>query len=248
MTLEKLQLYPNPFLPEPSRPFKPTHSGRTLSSRRSITPLASARKEAVNSPSPTDITVSPVTVPFPGVPPLTELCLRTLLSPVGEGHDATTVIAEYYGVPLSDQWNIPPNIHRILAESVPGLLRPRKRFSMDTSYTLLDGRQRSASQLGTSRCANPDHATSVFVRHAAERFTWEKFVAGADVGAAVPLRWRGCMQTCLDFLDEPRAVNGKGTRMLEVNQDSDGMDIDLDTAVQVIHIGSIGLSTDGFDD
>ena len=62
----------------------------------------SVRKEAVNSPSPTDMTVSPVTIPFPGVPPLTGLCLCNLLSPVGEKRDETTVIAEYYGVRLSD--------------------------------------------------------------------------------------------------------------------------------------------------
>jgi len=257
MTLEKLQLYPNPFLPEPSRPFKPTRSGRTLSSRRSITRLASMRKDAANAPSPADITVSPVTIPFPAVPPLTELCFRILLSPVGEGYDAATVIAEYYDVPLSDQWNIPPAIHRVLAESVPGLLRPRKRFSRDASpHAFSDARQRSASQLGTARCANPDHSTSVFVRHAAERFTWERHIAGVDVGAAVPLRWRGCMQTCLDFLDEARAANGKGavspdTRMLEANhQDSDDMEIDLDlnNVVQVVHLGSVGLSMDEFDD
>lgn len=255
MTLEKLQLYPNPFLPEPSRPFKPTHSGRTLSSRQSITRLASMRKEAANTPSPADITVSPVTIPFPAVPPLTELCLRILLSPVDEGPDAATVIAEYYDVPLSDQWNIPAHIHRVLAESVPGLLRPRKRFSMDAApHAFSDGRQRSASQLGTARCANPDHATSVFVRHAAERFTWERHIAGVDVGAAVPLRWRGCMQTCLDFLDAARVANDKATvnpdiRMLEVNhQDSDDMGMDLDDVVQVVHLGSVGLSMDEFDE
>ena len=36
--------------------------------------------------------------------------------------------------------------------------------------------------------------------------------------------------------------------MLEANQDSDDMDIDLDTAVLIIHMGSIGLSMDSFDD
>ncbi|KAL4066062.1 hypothetical protein J3A83DRAFT_4190341 [Scleroderma citrinum] len=252
MTLQKLQLYPNPFLPEPSRPFIPTNSGVgrvALTSRRSITRLASMRKEAANVPSPGAITVSPVISPFPPVPPLTELCLRLLLSPVGEGYDAATVITEYYDVPLSDQWKIPPDIHRIFAESVPGLLRPRKRFSMDTSFS--DGRQRSASQLGTARCANPEHTINVFVRHAAERFTWEKHIAGVDVGAAVPLRWRGCMQTCLDFLDEACAANGKGAIAADLklsHQDNDDMDIDLDGAVQVVHLGAVGLSMDEFDD
>ena len=96
-----------------------------------------------------------------------------------------------------------------------------------------DGRQRSASQLGTVRCTNSDHATSVFVRHAAERFTWEKVIASADLGTAAPLRCRRCMQTHLDFLEEPRSVNGEGARVLEANRDSDGVDIDLDAAVQI---------------
>ena len=50
------------------------------------------------------------------------------------------------------------------------------------------------------------------------------------------------MQTCFDFLEEPRAVSGKGAWVLETNQDSDSVDIDLDAAVQIIHIVSIGLS------
>ena len=59
---------------------------------------------------------------------------------------------------------------------------------MDTSHAFSDGRQRSASQLGTACCANPDHVTSAFVRHAAERLVWENIIAGANVGADVPLR------------------------------------------------------------
>ena len=47
------------------------------------------------------------------------------------------------------------------------------------------------------------------------------------------------MQTCFDFLEEPRAVNGKGAWVLETNQDSDSVDIDLDAAVQIIHIGVV---------
>ena len=36
--------------------------------------------------------------------------------------------------------------------------------------------------------------------HVEQRFTWERRIAGVDVGGAVPVRWRGCQQGCLDFL------------------------------------------------
>ncbi|KAG6331506.1 hypothetical protein ID866_7586 [Astraeus odoratus] len=257
MKLSKLQLYPNPYLPEPSQPHRPTNAGagrRTLSTRRSITRLASVRRD---SPPPAAVTVSAVTTLFPGVPPLTELCFRVLLSPVRAGPDAPTVIADYYGVPLSDQWNIPPDIQKTLAECVPDLLRPRKRFSMDAARQ--DARPRSASQTGTARCARPGHEEHVFVRHAAERFTWERCIAGINVGGTVPLRWRGCTQTCLDFLDEDSGIadtkNGKGevaadlgTFDTDARKEDVDMAIDLDEAVQVIRLGSMELSMDDFDD
>ena len=34
-------------------------------------------------------------------------------------------------------------------------------------------------------------------------------------------------------------MNGKGARVLEANQDSDGTDVDLDATVLIIHTGSI---------
>ena len=36
--------------------------------------------------------------------------------------------------------------------------------------------------------------------HVEQRFTWERRIAGLDVGGAVPVRWRGCQRGCLDFL------------------------------------------------
>ena len=36
--------------------------------------------------------------------------------------------------------------------------------------------------------------------HVEQRLTWERRVAGLDVGGAVPVRWRGCQRGCLDFL------------------------------------------------
>ena len=36
--------------------------------------------------------------------------------------------------------------------------------------------------------------------HVEQRLTWERRIAGLDVGGAVPVRWRGCQRGCLDFL------------------------------------------------
>lgn len=254
MKLDKLLLYPNPFLPEPSSPFKPTNSGaghRSLSTCRSISRLASLRRDHVdNSPSPAAITVSPVVTTLEAVPPLTELCLRLLLTPLGEGPSARAVIAEYYDLPLPDQWNIPPHIHSILTECVPGILRLHKRFS--TEPLSMGSRQRSVSQQGYARCANPKHRSNVFIGHAAERFTWERHIAGVNVGGTVPLRWRGCMQTCLGFLDQDQHPGENAMANMDVPDalldDDDAMDIDPAEVVQVVQLGSLELSMDDFDD
>ncbi|KIO10099.1 hypothetical protein M404DRAFT_996066 [Pisolithus tinctorius Marx 270] len=254
MKLDKLLVYPNPFLPEPSSPFKLTDSGAghwTPSTRWSITRLASVRGDSVdNSPSPAAITVSPIVTLLDAVPPLTELCLRLLLTPVGEGFGARTVIAGYYDVPLSDQWNIPLHIHSILTESVPGIIRLRKRFSMDAPS--MGSCQRSVSQQGIARWANPKHWSKMFIGHAVERFTWERYIAGMNVGGTVPLRWKGCMQTCLGFLDQER-LPGENVRtsigVVDATlNDGDAMEIDLAEAVPVFQLGRGGLSMADFDD
>ncbi|KAG8215011.1 hypothetical protein J3R82DRAFT_8417 [Butyriboletus roseoflavus] len=197
MTIEKLLVHPNRFLPEPSQPSSnPDPSRSPLRSRRSMMRLHSLRKVAL--PGPTKPVLSPVTFSLTRVPPLTELCLRLLLAP-SETSPPHTVIADYYGLPLSDQWSIPPNVRHTLMHAVPGILRPRKRLPTDT-ITPEDPRASTGTYTGT--CPNPTHRGRVFVRHATERFSWERRVAGVDVGGVVPMRWRGCLGTCLDFLDD----------------------------------------------
>ena len=55
---------------------------------------------------------------------------------------------------------------------------------------------------GIGKCPNPEHGRNkkVFVLHVEQRLTWERRIAGQDVGSAVPVRWRGCQRGCLDFL------------------------------------------------
>lgn len=240
MTLSALMLYPNPFLHEPSFSRGPPTSRDILSQRRSITRIYSQCKEAEENPSRT-ITISPLTTFLSLVPPLTEICLRKLLCPL-QGHSARTVLSEYYGIPLPDVWDVPENLRDVLVENVPGVFKsgdlpPEPRM-----------RGRGSSQsMGT--CANPDHKGRFFVRHAAERFTWERCIAGVDVGGAVPLRWRGCMQTCLRFFD---VDVGEANKMDVQSVDaSDGMDVDVDLneaeVVQTVNLGG-GLSMDDFYD
>ena len=44
---------------------------------------------------------------------------------------------------------------------------------------------------------------AVFVSHSVERLAWVRTIAGQPMTEplGVPVRWRGCMPTCLDFLD-----------------------------------------------
>lgn len=252
MKIEKLLVNPNPFLPDPSQT-PPNHdwSRSPLRSRRSLTRLHSLRKEALlGSTKPV---LSPVTFSLARVPPLTELCLRLLLAP-SETTPAHTVIAEYYGLPLSDQWSIPPNVRHTLMDAVPGILRPRKRFSIDT-ITLEDQRASTGTYTGTGTCPNPAHRGRLFVRHASERFSWERRIAGVDVGGAVPIRWRGCLGTCLDFLDEEKEKECKseldrrvgGVPVVHPEGQAEESDVDVELAVQVVDLGSVGLDMDDDD-
>ena len=238
MTLSALMLYPNPFLQEPSFSRSPSASRDILSQRRSITRIFSQRKDA-EANLPRTVTVSPLTTFLSLVPPLTELCLRKLLCPL-QGPRPGTVLSEYYGLPLPDVWDVPENLHDLLADNVPGVFKSTRV----PSEPRMRGR-RSSQTMGM--CTNPDHKGRFFVRHAAERFTWERRIAGVDVGGTVPLRWRGCMQTCLGFLED--YVGDANKIEVSSTDASDGMDVDLNEAdaVQTVNLGG-GLSMDDFDD
>ncbi|KAH0836318.1 hypothetical protein J3R83DRAFT_7867 [Lanmaoa asiatica] len=258
MKIEKLLVNPNPFLPEPSQSSPSLDLSRSpLRSRRSMTRLHSLRREALSlGPITTKPALSPVAFSLTRVPPLTELCLRLLLAP-SETTPPHTVIADYYGLPLSDQWSIPPNVRHTLMDAVPGILRPRKRFSIDT-ITLEDQRASTGTGTGTGTCPNPAHMGRVFVRHASERFSWERRVAGVDVGGAVPMRWRGCLGTCLDFLDEEKEEQEKekekpdrrvvGVPAVGFEGRGEESDVDAEWAVQAVDLGNVSLDMDDFDD
>ena len=68
-----------------------------------------------------------------------------------------------------------------------------------------------------------------------------------DVGGAVPMRWRGCLATCLDFLDEEAS---EASRVLVVPARAEESDVDLDVelAVQAVDLGQVRLDMEDFDD
>lgn len=75
-----------------------------------------------------------------------------------------------------------------------------------------------------------------------------------DVGGTVPVRWRGCLQTCLDFLDE-EAGGGEGVdrrggagRRAVVPARTEESDVDVALAVRAVDLGSMRLDMDDFDD
>ncbi|KAG1864878.1 hypothetical protein F4604DRAFT_1683291 [Suillus subluteus] len=235
MKLLKLQLNPNPFLAEPSFARVPSASRDILSQRRSMTRIFSQYRESAANSSRA-ITVSPLTTFLPGVPPLIEICYRKLLCSLKDDN-SRTVLSEYYGVPLSDVWNVPENVREVLTENVPGVFKSNSIPPKPRKH----GRRPSQ---GSGGCANPEHKGRFFVRHAAERFTWERHIAGVDVGGAVPLRWRGCIETCLAFLDE----DARRANALELppTDPSDAMDFDETDAVMAMDLGGFGV--DEFDD
>ena len=233
-------LNPNPFLPEPS--LRGSSAARDiLSRRRSISRIYSQRKEVEANPSKR-ITVSELTTNFSSlVPPLTEICLRKLLCPL-QGTSSGSVLSEYYGIPL--HWGVPENLRAVLAENVPGIFK-----SADIPPEPRSRGRRPSQSMGT--CANPVHKNRIFVKHAVERYTWERRIAGVDVGGTVPLRWRGCMRTCLGFLDEDVSeANEMEAQFMDASDEMDmdtDMDMDESEIVQTVNLGG-GLSMNDFDD
>lgn len=238
MKLSKLQLNPNPFLTEPSFSRVTSASRDILSQRRSMTRIFLQYRESPANSS-RKITVSPVTTFLPGVPPLTEICYRKLLCSL-KGDTSRTVLSEYYGVPLSDVWNVPENVRNVLTENVPGVFKSNGISSEPRKH----GRRPSQ---GSGGCANPEHKGRFFVRHAAERFTWERRIASVDVGGAVPLRWRGCIENCLGFLDEDDARQANAIELPPTDA-GNAMDFDETEAVMAMDLSGDGFSMDEFDD
>ncbi|KAJ7252749.1 hypothetical protein B0H12DRAFT_1117635 [Mycena haematopus] len=191
MRLKVLNLFPNPFI---EHPFE-----RATSSRRR---QKSQGRVAVSSTSRT-----------PGrIPSLVELCLRSLFSTVSadttdsvdtiDSADTTNHaewrIDKYYEIPLCEtdirlSRSSKIEFRQVIPPHIRGILHAIHPDSVDAGVINDD-----PPSLGV--CSSPLHHASVFVTPAEERYTWETVVAGVSVGGSVPLKWRGCLYGCLDFL------------------------------------------------
>ncbi|KAF8159651.1 hypothetical protein B0H34DRAFT_412508 [Crassisporium funariophilum] len=206
MKLQEICLHPNPFISEPTTSLNPAR------------PISEKHQTA------------------PRVLPLTELALRVLLAQSPQlslspstlftprKDEPQTVLESMYELPLATgaSWRpISIPLRQILSVCVP-----RSILADELLPTSLDGSNEDETMrvTGIGVCPNPKHEqTQIFVRHAEQRFTWEPTIAGTSSGGQVPVRWRGCQQGCLDFLEPPEDVSDDGDLVQTVCFDGPGL-------------------------
>ncbi|KAJ7890583.1 hypothetical protein B0H14DRAFT_2689949 [Mycena olivaceomarginata] len=232
MTLKILTVFPNRFKEQPM--------GRSTSSRR---PFHREKSQG-------RVAVSPTSRPSQRIPSLVELSLRSLFSTgsANPTNHAERRIEKYYELPLCEadvdlgssgsgkkefRQVIPPHLRRILDAIHPGSV------DTDASWEPVD----EPPSLGLCPSPRHLHRASVFVTPAEERYTWETVVAGVDVGGSVPLKWRGCLCGCLDFLDAEVELETP-SKVVEAPTE-----MDVDGEQQVVTRMQFGpLGTDDFED
>ncbi|KAF9054424.1 hypothetical protein BJ165DRAFT_1438642, partial [Panaeolus papilionaceus] len=168
------------------------------------------------------------------VPPLSELCLRRLLG------TARPSVSMFDPPPLhSNTANRQPpskTLFETLYELPLPIEGPDKRPFCGEKPAYEQSVEEGGPITGIGRCPNPSHdGTKIYICPAEQRFTWEKSLEnGVQVGAPVPVRWRGCMWGCLDFLgtfDEKECYEGQAN----VNVNADG---EAEEVVQVVNLGA----------
>jgi hypothetical protein len=206
MQLSQLYLHPNPFIPEPPPPTQEIPLAPLPSQIAPKEEIASARlarhRTAANALKGSRCTVSNTTSTFHRVPPLTELCLRVLISPSLTSSSSEPNLKSLYFYPISpdpppDGYGISEPLRDILNACVPGSISEPNTFKPTVQKKTITG-------IGV--CQAPKHVgkegdgTGMFVYHGEERYTWEEVVGGVRVGERVCCRWRGCQHGCLDYL------------------------------------------------
>jgi len=101
-----------------------------------------------------------------------------------------------------------PKIQNIIHHSVsstPIASLPSVTFDQDTHTD-------ASLNMTYSTCPSPHHRgklrPSVFHDSVEERIEWRTDIAGVKLAEMVPLRWRGCSQGCLAFLERDNAELG----------------------------------------
>lgn len=230
--LTSLAIEPNPFYPQPFR--EPDDQNVPISETRRL---------------------------FGQIPPLTELALRTLMSPnlqnmnsMGiENSNSRSVFETFYDLPLSLDWCLSPPIEQILTSCVPNcissdLAHTRRVSGMTTSVSTCPG----LAHRNLSR--GDQYKRPVFINHAEEIFTWEAEIAGVRVtrgaaGGRIPLRWRGCRWGCLDYLSSS-SKSARSNMMMEMDIEME-VKSSIPTSIPTIGDGDTDLdnqfSSNGFE-
>ena len=200
--------------------------------------------------------------------PLVEIAFRVLLSP-SLSSTGECLLEEYYNLPLDEgptnpafpfdnssgkrqfSYPIPSHLRSILSTCVQYSVDPEELPSADNPQSVVTGIGHCPSH------KHHDHDggrfnSGVFVHHAEERYTWEPIIAGIRVGGYVPVRWRGCQQGCLDFLEnnDDDGVGGDKSELpgmtdSSLTQMADVGDEESD-AVQIIQLPGVN-GLDDFD-
>ncbi|KAF7356638.1 Leucine-rich repeat-containing protein 10B [Mycena venus] len=130
---------------------------------------------------------------------------------------------------------VPPHLRHVLHAIHPGSV------DVDPSWKPADD---DRPTLGFCPSPRHPHRATVFVNPAEVRYTWETVVAGVDVGGGVPLKWRGCLWGCLDFLSPE--VETEPTVKADVQTK---MDVDEEHEVVTrLQFTSDGFGMDDFED
>jgi hypothetical protein len=259
MSLALLQVFPNPsFLTNP-------HEQHSL--------IDGNAKQEVRSRS-----ISDTKHYLPKIIPLVEMAFRVLLSP-SIASPGECVLEERYDLPLDEcpfdpmssfnitsgkrqfPYPIPTHLRKILSTCVRYSVDPEEPLSnlstsVDDPWSTVTGIGYCPSLRHHDRNGGQFNS-GVFVRHAEERISWEPVIAGVSVGGNAPVRWRGCLWGCLDYLDNEGGVgDSDGSKLPEIcnnnldqvaEEDSSRDNEDMADAVQVIQLSGVN-ELDEFDD
>ncbi|TFK52083.1 hypothetical protein OE88DRAFT_1503689 [Heliocybe sulcata] len=203
MEIDKLTVQPNPWLPRPQCP-----SSKTCDSSH---------------------IASPTTALIGRFVPLAELALRRLFAPAHElgycspldEEGRQPLLHALYGTPLPPEFSslLPPPITAVFDACAPGSIpqpvmkarKPPKLVQLPRpTKDLGDVCRYWEGVTGVGVCPSPRHLESraegyqkpVFVHPAEERYTWQRTAGKHALGGVVCFLWRGCLEGCLDFLDE----------------------------------------------
>lgn len=219
-----LNLHPNPWLAPPSglAAAAPAIAPRSESDESAAASYPPRRRRRV---------LGPLTVNFT-VPSLEEVCIRQLLEPIGPSTELAQPLIKHYYTADYLREVLPPRLndvflsifpHANAASSAP-FVRAR-HFSASSTLSSSPPPSLTPAPPSTAPfdplshvCRSPAHAghPHVFYRPAVERFEWVSEASLKPAAVAqqpakrtsdvrnIPIRWRGCGPTCLDWLEDDR--------------------------------------------